>query len=158
MRDLTLSACRDRESSLLPETPRDAVEEKSFESQLRTREALDENRDTFAKTIDYLRKRLEILVHDGNYAKDDERSRLQADVNISKQCLDVCNERIRQCSKYSVWNSPCFNLVSLLPLSFSPTTAWTERQLNTKKKQGRSASSQSLRRSPYSLARNENAP
>lgn len=79
-----------RESSLLPETPQNAVDENPFEAQLRTRQALDENRDSFAHTIGYLRKRLDRLIQDDDPEKDNERSRLQADINISKQCLDVC--------------------------------------------------------------------
>lgn len=85
-----IESLSDRESSLLPETPQDVVEEKSFEAQLRTRQTLDENRDSFAQTISYLRKRLDLLILDDDPEKDNERSRLQADVNISKQCLDVC--------------------------------------------------------------------
>ena len=85
-----IESLSDRESSLLPETPQNAVEENSFEAQLRTRQALDEHRDSFAETIDYLRKRLDLLIQDDDPGKGDERSRLQADINISKQCLDVC--------------------------------------------------------------------
>jgi hypothetical protein len=85
-----IESLSDRESSLLSETPQNAVGENSFEAQLRTRQALDENRDSFTETIDYLRKRLDLLIRDDTPEKDNERSRLQADINISKQCLDVC--------------------------------------------------------------------
>jgi hypothetical protein len=85
-----IESLSNRESSLLPEAPQNVVEENSFEAQLRTRQALDENRDSFAETIDHLRKRLESLVQNDDPEKDNERSRLQADINISKQCLDVC--------------------------------------------------------------------
>ena len=85
-----IESLSDRESSLLPETPQNAVEENSFEAQLRTRQALDEHRDGFTDTIGYLRKRLDLLIQDDDPEKGDERSRLQADINISKQCLDVC--------------------------------------------------------------------
>ena len=85
-----IESLSNRESSLLPEAPRNAVEENSFEAQLRTRQALDGNRDSFAETIGHLRKRLESLVQDSNPEKNNERSRLQADISISKQCLDVC--------------------------------------------------------------------
>jgi hypothetical protein len=80
----------DRESSLLQETPQNTVEGNVFEAQLRTRQALDENRGSFAETIDLLRKRLEFLIQDESPEKDEERSQLQADIIISKQCLDVC--------------------------------------------------------------------
>jgi STAND-like protein len=79
-----------RESSLLPEAPQNAVEENSFEAQFRTRQTLNENRESFAETIGHLRKRLESLVQNDGPEKDNERSRLQADIDISKQCLDVC--------------------------------------------------------------------
>ena len=85
-----IESLSDRESSLLPETPQNAVEENSFEAQLRTRQALDEHRDSFIEIIGYLRKRLDLLIQDDDPEKGDERSRLQADINISKQCLDVC--------------------------------------------------------------------
>jgi hypothetical protein len=57
-----IESLSERESSLLPETSQNAVEENSFEAQWRTREALDENRDSFAETIGYLRKRLDRLI------------------------------------------------------------------------------------------------
>jgi Fungal N-terminal domain of STAND proteins len=85
-----IESLSNRESSLLPEASQNAVEETSFDAQLRTRQALDENRESFAETIGHLRKRLESLVQDDNPEKDNERSRLQEDINISKQCLDVC--------------------------------------------------------------------
>src|ERR1700761_862612 len=46
-----IESLSDRESSLLPETSQTAVEGKSFEAQLRTRQALDENRDSFGDII-----------------------------------------------------------------------------------------------------------
>jgi Fungal N-terminal domain of STAND proteins len=82
-----IESLSNRESSILPEAPQN---ENSFEAQLQTRQALDKNQDTFAKTISYLQKRLESLVQNDGPEKDDERSRLQADIEISKQCLDVC--------------------------------------------------------------------
>ena len=85
-----IESLSDRESSLLPETPRTPVEDNSFEAQLRTRQTLDANRNGFAETIGYLQKRLDLLIQDDDPEKDDARSRLQADIDISKQCLDVC--------------------------------------------------------------------
>jgi len=79
-----------RESYLLQEAPQNAAEAKFFEAQLRTGQTLDENRDAFAETINHLRKRLESLVKGEDPANDDERLRLQSDIIISKQCLDVC--------------------------------------------------------------------
>ncbi|KEF50890.1 uncharacterized protein A1O9_13060 [Exophiala aquamarina CBS 119918] len=65
----------DRESSLLPDTPQDDIEEKCSEAQLRTRQAMDESRDTFAETISYLRKRP--LIQDDD-PENEERSQLLA--------------------------------------------------------------------------------
>jgi hypothetical protein len=57
-----IESLSERESSLLPETSQNAVEENSFEAQLRMRQALDEIRDSFAQTIGYLGKRLDRLI------------------------------------------------------------------------------------------------
>jgi ElaB/YqjD/DUF883 family membrane-anchored ribosome-binding protein len=84
-----IESLSNRKSSLLPEAPQNAVEE-AFEAQWRTRQALDENRDNFTETIGHLQKRLESLIQNDDPEKDNERSRLQADINISMQCLDVC--------------------------------------------------------------------
>ena len=58
-----------------------------FEAQLLTRQALDDNQASFVKIITRLRERLESVVVDGDPA---ERSRLQEDIQASKQCLEVC--------------------------------------------------------------------
>ena len=81
-----------QESSLWPGTLQDTMIENSFEAQSRTRQVLDENRDRFAETVDHLRNRLDLLLQDDHYEKDNqrERSQLQADIDISKRCLDVC--------------------------------------------------------------------
>jgi len=82
-----------RESSLLQEAPQNAAEEymrDRFEAQLLTRQALDGNRDRFAEIIGRLRGRLESLALNGDPRNDNERLRLQEDINISKQCLEVC--------------------------------------------------------------------
>jgi hypothetical protein len=85
-----IESLSERESSLLQETPQNTVEDNVFEAQLRTRQALDENRVRFTETMDLLRKRLEFLIQDDSPEKDKHRSQLQADINTSKQCLDVC--------------------------------------------------------------------
>jgi hypothetical protein len=58
-----------------------------FEAQLLTRQALVENQTSFVNIITRLRERLESAVLDGDA---NERSRLQEDIQISKQCLEVC--------------------------------------------------------------------
>lgn len=85
-----IESLSDRESSLLQETSQNTIEDNIFEAQLRTRQALDGNRVSFTETINHLRKRLESLIQDDSPERDNERSRLRADIDISKQCLDVC--------------------------------------------------------------------
>lgn len=66
--------------------------ESPFEGQLRTRQALDEAQAGFAQTIGNLSKKLGFLVQDNSNSDDDKkRRRLQSDVRISKQCLNICN-------------------------------------------------------------------
>lgn len=88
-----LESLTNRESSLLQEVRQNAAEDdtqNSFEAQLLTRQALDENGDSFAGIIGHLRKRLESLVLNMDARDDKERVQLQDDINISKQCLEVC--------------------------------------------------------------------
>ncbi|KAJ6163911.1 hypothetical protein N7497_003890 [Penicillium chrysogenum] len=83
-----------QESSLLQEAPQNADEDviqKSFEAQLLTRQALVRNQESFADITGHLRKRLESLVLNRDSTDDNERLRLQDDINISKQCLEICN-------------------------------------------------------------------
>jgi hypothetical protein len=71
----------------------DAVEDHhhdSFEAQLLTRQALDENRDRFVNIISHLRSRLESQVFENSPENKKERSRLLDDINTSKQCLEIC--------------------------------------------------------------------
>ncbi|KAH8802941.1 hypothetical protein F5884DRAFT_903547 [Xylogone sp. PMI_703] len=88
-----IESLEDRESSLLQEARRDSRDDdvgSYFEAQLLTRKALDENRESFSDIIGHLRGRLESLLLNGNPKHDNERLRLQEDINISKQCLEVC--------------------------------------------------------------------
>ncbi|KAJ5452462.1 hypothetical protein N7445_000645 [Penicillium cf. griseofulvum] len=82
-----------QEASLLQEAPQNATEDviqKSFEAQLLTRQALVKNQESFAEITGHLRKRLASLVLNRDPRDDNERSRLQDDINISKQCLEIC--------------------------------------------------------------------
>ncbi|ETN40282.1 uncharacterized protein HMPREF1541_04558 [Cyphellophora europaea CBS 101466] len=85
-----IKSIMDRESTLLPQPSHDGDEDQPFEARTRTRDALNGNQDKFAETIDYLRTRLDVLLQQGDVGNDAERSRLQADIDLSKQCLDVC--------------------------------------------------------------------
>ena len=88
-----IESLTNQESSLLHERPQNATEDNGqncFEAQTLTRQALDENQNTFATIIDQLRSRLESLVLKNDPSDEIERSRLLSDINTSKQCLDVC--------------------------------------------------------------------
>jgi hypothetical protein len=62
----------------------------SFQAQLLARQALDENRDSFANIISQIRNRLESLVLKNNPDDHEERSRLLDDISTSNQCLEIC--------------------------------------------------------------------
>lgn len=82
-----------REFLLLQRRPQEDTkdsEQSCFEAQLLTRQALNDNRDNFSAIITQLRDRLERLVLKNDPSDEKERSRLQEDINTSKQCLEVC--------------------------------------------------------------------
>ena len=82
-----------RESSLLQDVPHNDAGNDTpncFEAQMLARQALNENRNSFAEISDRLRERLLSQVLGGDSMNDEERLRLQEDINISKQCLEVC--------------------------------------------------------------------
>ncbi|KAL2862590.1 uncharacterized protein BJX67DRAFT_366106 [Aspergillus lucknowensis] len=66
------------------------VGQQQFEAQNLTRQALNENQQRFVEIIMRLQKRLEDLIMNGDSGDKNERSRLQQDLDISKQCLEVC--------------------------------------------------------------------
>lgn len=78
-------------SSLLHQGSHGATQEHLYESQIRIRQTLDETRDSFTQTSAHLSRRLESLMQDQASNNDHERSRLESDIKMSKQCLDVCN-------------------------------------------------------------------
>ncbi|KAJ6155604.1 hypothetical protein N7470_006170 [Penicillium chermesinum] len=65
-------------------------EDRLFEAQRITRQALDENQDSFDTIIRGLRARLEILVSNNDPGDENERTRLIKDIDASKQCLEIC--------------------------------------------------------------------
>jgi hypothetical protein len=88
-----IESLTDRASPLLQEAPQNASEDdirNFFEAQLLTRQALDENRDKFAAIIGHLQNRLESQVLEKDHTNDKERLQLQEDIEISRQCLEVC--------------------------------------------------------------------
>jgi hypothetical protein len=85
-----IDSLSDRESSVLEDASQNASEADTFEAQLRTRQALNDNRDSFAETINHLQRRLKSLVQNEGPENESERLRLELDINTSKQCLDIC--------------------------------------------------------------------
>ncbi|KAH8689924.1 hypothetical protein BGW36DRAFT_307388 [Talaromyces proteolyticus] len=82
-----------KQSSLFQEAPKSSTgddPQNRFEAQIITHQALNGNREGFVEVIERLRKRLETLILNGDNRDEDERLRLQEDINISKQCLEVC--------------------------------------------------------------------
>ena len=78
-----IESLTDREPSLHETTPEHPKNQ--FEAQMLTRKALDENRDRFAELIGRLRGQLE-----SSDRGDNDRARLQEDIDNYKQCLELC--------------------------------------------------------------------
>lgn len=76
--------------------------QKKFEAQLLTAQVLDENHQKLIETIGVLQRRLTSLVVSDGPAQKDERIRLEEDVNISKQCLQVCEQASKQVSHQKI--------------------------------------------------------
>ncbi|KAJ0426803.1 hypothetical protein BJY00DRAFT_2108 [Aspergillus carlsbadensis] len=89
-----IESLTDQEAILRENLPQNLANEAAvgheFEAQRLTRQALIENQKSFADIIVHLQKRLEVLVISGNPEDKEERLRLHEDLNISKQCLEVC--------------------------------------------------------------------
>ena len=88
-----IESLTNRESTLLQEAPQNATEDDTqhhFEAQLLTREVLDRNRDSLAEIVCRLQERLQSLILNEDTGKDNERLRLQEDIKMTKQCIDVC--------------------------------------------------------------------
>lgn len=88
-----IESLTNKESFILPKESQNVPESSGqnyFEAQKLTRQALDENRGSFAMIIGQLRGRLESLVLKNDPNDATERSRLLSDINTSKQCLEVC--------------------------------------------------------------------
>jgi len=69
-----------------------------FDAELMTRQTLDESRDKIAATIRRLQERLDCTVSSEGPERDQQRLRLHEDIDISKQCLEVCKEASNQVS------------------------------------------------------------
>lgn len=79
-----------RDASLLQEAPQERGEidlQDKFEAELLTRQMFNDSQRSLGKVIARLRERLESVLLDGDAG---ERSRLQGDIKMSTQCLEVC--------------------------------------------------------------------
>jgi hypothetical protein len=65
--------------------------ENEYEAQLLTRNTLSSHHAGLLDVIGHLKKRLETLIRNETPTSDPERERLQKDIEISRQCLEVCN-------------------------------------------------------------------
>lgn len=82
-----------RESSLLQDVPHNDAGNDTpncFEAQMLAHQALNENQNSFTEISDRLQERLLSQVLGGDSMNNEERLQLQEDINISKQCLEVC--------------------------------------------------------------------
>ena len=73
-----------------------------FEAQLLTQKSLNENRDNLLETIGRLRERLDSITSNGGPDDESETVRLQEEINISKQCLEVCKQASHQVSSQKI--------------------------------------------------------
>lgn len=89
-----IESLQDRQPSLLQgATQRTAdIVRNQFDAELMTRQTLNENRDKFIETIGRLQGRLDSIISNEGPGRDRQISRLQEDINISKQCLEVCKK------------------------------------------------------------------
>ncbi|KLU82022.1 hypothetical protein MAPG_01101 [Magnaporthiopsis poae ATCC 64411] len=67
-----------------------------FEAELLTGQAIDKSRDIFAATIRHIQEGLNRAVSSNGPQRDQERLRLQEDIDMSKQCLALCKEASNQ--------------------------------------------------------------
>lgn len=97
-----IDSLTDREPSLQHETTSEHPEDEQnqFEAQMLTRKALDENRDKFAEIIGRLRGRLESSALDEG---DNDRARLQEDIDNYKQCLELCKRASDEVSRRQIY-------------------------------------------------------
>lgn len=67
-----------------------------FEAELLTRRTIDESRDMFAATMRLLQEGLNRVVSSDGPQRDQQRLRLQEDIDASRQCLELCKEASNQ--------------------------------------------------------------
>lgn len=88
-----IESLANRESTLLQDGRQNDTED-SFRDDLQaqelTRQAINTSQASFLRVINCLGERLQSMVLNKGAGDENERSRLQEDINISKQCLQVC--------------------------------------------------------------------
>ncbi|KAK7224996.1 hypothetical protein V2G26_012999 [Clonostachys chloroleuca] len=101
-----LESLLDQEPSLQPQTDphcTTADTDDGFEAPLLTRKALNDHRDHFAEMIGRMKARLEILAMDNSPGSEGERLRLEKDIEVSRQCLEVCKVASSQVSTQKIY-------------------------------------------------------
>lgn len=73
-----------------------------FDAELMTRQTLNQSRDTIVATIHRLQELLNATLSSEGPERDQQRLRLQQDIDASKQCLEVCKEASNQVSHQKI--------------------------------------------------------
>lgn len=93
------------EATLLNDLGEDKINDDTqdaFEAQMLIRQAFKNSQNNFLGVIDRLVDRLQGAVEEKDFGNKDERLRLQEDISMSKQCLDVC-QMASQISRQKVY-------------------------------------------------------
>ena len=92
-----IDSLQNRQPSLRREAaPTANIVQEQFDAELMTSRTLIENKDNLVQTISRLQARLAALMLDEGPNHDRQMLRLQDDIRISKQCLEVCKEASSQ--------------------------------------------------------------
>ena len=99
-----IKSLQDEQPALQTEAPHKGAEYvlEQFEAQLLTQKSLNENRDNLLETIGRLRGRLESMASNADPDDESEMLRLQEEINIQKQCLEVCKQASAQVSSQKI--------------------------------------------------------
>jgi hypothetical protein len=80
-----------------PSSPLEGTVRGHFEAELKTSQVLNGNRDSLVQTISYLQQRLASVITGGDERERSQRvASLLEDINVAKQCLEVCREASNQ--------------------------------------------------------------
>jgi len=92
-----IESLQKEQSSELPTiSPLEGSVRSQFEAELRTSRMLNENRESVVQTISYLQRRLASVVMASNDREHSQVATLLEDINVAKQCLEVCKEASSQ--------------------------------------------------------------